>query len=61
LQAMWVVLGRPGTDTAARRLRVAASRPRSLLLSGLRRKLFEGTPRPFEPHWRSLDTSGGGR
>ncbi|MEU1554223.1 hypothetical protein AB0G86_19805 [Streptomyces scabiei] len=61
LQAMWVVLGRPGTDTAARRLRVAASRPRSLLLSGLRRKLLEGTPRPFEPHWRSLDTSGGGR
>ncbi|MDN3294087.1 hypothetical protein QWM81_08505 [Streptomyces ficellus] len=59
LQAMRVVLGRPGSDLAARRLRLEANRPRRMVLSGLQRTLLDGTPRPFGPHWQFLDTSGG--
>lgn len=58
-QAMWVVLGRPASDTAARRLRLESARPPQMLLSGLRRTLLTGTPRPFAPHWQFLDTTGG--
>ncbi|WP_335933736.1 hypothetical protein [Streptomyces sp. PTD5-9] len=59
LRAMWVLLGRPASDADARRLGLAALRPHRALLTGLRHKLLDGTPGPFEPYWRLFDTSGG--
>ncbi|WP_432124220.1 hypothetical protein [Streptomyces sp. C10-9-1] len=58
LRAARVLLGRPASDTAARRLKLAAHLPRRTLLGGLHSRLLHGTPTPFEPYWRLLDTPG---
>ncbi|MER5496092.1 MULTISPECIES: hypothetical protein [unclassified Streptomyces] len=59
LRAMWVLLGRPSSDAEARLLARTAPGPDRELLAGLRHKLLDGTPGPFEPYWRLFDTPGG--